>query len=169
MKIIAGCLPGSHRIGILYDPLYNAANVRQVEQSAAKFGLKIVPLRVSSKKEIFPALSNNWDIIDLLFFVPDRTVISESLVQHIIKQALLRGVPVIGYNRFFYECGATLVFALDYREIGKDTARLAFKALKGKKCVKATPVFQAWLNVRTARLLGIKYELKLCPEVIVGP
>lgn len=39
--------------------------------------------------------------MDALWLIPDRTVISESIVKYVIKEAFLRKVPVIGYNRFF--------------------------------------------------------------------
>jgi putative ABC transport system substrate-binding protein len=57
---------------------------------ASSLDLKIVPLKVSSKKDIPVVLKQNWENIDALWLIPDQTVISESIVQYMIKDALFK-------------------------------------------------------------------------------
>ena len=40
--------------------------------------------------------------------IPDQTVISEKIVQYVIKQALYHKKGVIGYNSFFIRSGAVV-------------------------------------------------------------
>jgi putative ABC transport system substrate-binding protein len=131
--------------------------------------LKIVPLEVSSKKNIPIVLQQHWEGLDALLLIPDRTVISESLVKYIIKQAISEGVAVVGYNRFFYESGAALAFVFDYKEIGEQTARLAFRILAGDVCEREDPIFHTWLNSRVIKTLGIQVAGDGCPGIEVGP
>jgi putative ABC transport system substrate-binding protein len=157
------------RLGLLYDPRYNSEFFMKAAAEAPSLDLKIVPLKVSSKKDIPVVLKQNWENIDALWLIPDQTVISESIVQYIIKDALFKKIPVIGYNRFFYESGAALAFVFDYEELGRQTGRLAANMLRGKPCEKETPVFHAWLNLRVIDKLGITVPEKKSPPIEVGP
>ncbi len=153
---IARTLPDVKYVGLMYDAKHNELFFREASEYALELGLKIVPLQVSSKKEIPLALKKNWNNIDSLWLIPDRTVISESIIQHIIKQALLKKMPVIGYNRFFYESGAALAFVFDYEELGYQTGKLAVRVLSGDACLKDDPKFKTLLNHRVLKRLGIK-------------
>jgi putative ABC transport system substrate-binding protein len=169
IEIINQGLRSIKRLGLLYDPRYNSDFFMKAAAEAPSLELKIVPMRVSSKKEIPSALKQNWDNIDALWFIPDQTVISESIVKYVIKDAIFKRIPVIGYNRFFYENGAALAFVFDYEELGKQTGRLAANTLKGKPCEKEIPAFHAWLNLRVIDKLGISVPEKKSPPIEVGP
>ena len=88
--------------------------------------------------------------MDALWLIPDRTVISESIVKYVIKEAFLRKIPVIGYNRFFYETGAALAFVFDYKELGQQCAKKALSILSGKNCLSTPPLFHVWVNAGVA-------------------
>jgi putative ABC transport system substrate-binding protein len=169
LQILSCGLPSARRVGILYDPLWNTEFVKQAAEYSSEFGLKIVPLEVSSKKNIPIVLQQHWEGLDALLLIPDRTVISESLVKYIIKQAISEGVAVVGYNRFFYESGAALAFVFDYEEIGEQTARLALRILAGEGCKREDPIFHTWLNSRVIKTLGIQVAGDGCPGIEVGP
>jgi putative tryptophan/tyrosine transport system substrate-binding protein len=169
LQLISLGLPGVKRIGIPYDPVYNAEIVKQAVRFSSGLGLSIIPLEISSKKEIPSILNQNWSKLDALLLIPDRTIISESIIQYIIKEALLNKVAVIGYNKFFYESGAALAFPLDYREIGEQTGRMARKILSGERCEKELPEFHAWINERVIRKLGIEPVKKYQPPLEAGP
>jgi putative ABC transport system substrate-binding protein len=84
-------------------------------------GVSLIPVAVSSRKDIPAVLKGNFGEVDALWLVPDRTITTESLIRYIIREAIYNKVPVIGYNRFFYESGAVLSFIFDYREIGSQS------------------------------------------------
>jgi putative tryptophan/tyrosine transport system substrate-binding protein len=169
IEMIAQGLTAVKRVGLLYDPRYNAEFFTKAAVEAASLDLKIIPLKVTSKKDIPVVLKQHWESIDALWLVPDQTVISESIVQYIIKDALFKKTPVIGYNRFFYESGAALAFVFDYEELGRQTGRLAASLLAGKTCERETPVFRGWLNLRVIDKLGIVPPEKRAPFIEVGP
>lgn len=155
LETISQIFPSLSRIGLIYDPANNAAFYETAERLAGVASITVVPLRVSSRKEIARALTGSWGKIDGLWLIPDRTIISESIVQYIIKQALLNNRPVVGYNRFFYESGAAMSFIFDYAEIGEQAGRLALSMLASRKCESDAPVFQTWVNERVLEKLGI--------------
>lgn len=169
LEMVAQGLRTIKRLGLLYDPRYNSEFFMKAAAEAPSLDLKIVPLKVSSKKDIPVVLKQNWENIDALWLIPDQTVISESIVEYIIKDALFKQLPVIGYNRFFYESGAALAFVFDYEELGRQAGRLAANVLRGKACEKETPLFHVWLNLRVIDKLGITVPEKRSPSIEVGP
>jgi putative tryptophan/tyrosine transport system substrate-binding protein len=167
---IASAFPSLQRLGILYDPQINAPFVEEAKEKGAPLGVTVVPLPVSSRKEIPGFLESGLGEIDGLWLIPDATVISESLVEFIIKAALKRNVPVIGYNRFFYSSGAALSFILDYEKSGEEAARLsASLLLSDKPCEEISPPFQTWLNSRVVRALGIQAVRNVSAGIEEGP
>ena len=101
IEMIHHGLPDVRHVGLLYDVRHNFNFLKDANACASGWGIKIIPLEVSSKKEIPGVLKENWGKMDALWLIPDRTVISESIVKYTIKESLFNRVPVIGYNRFF--------------------------------------------------------------------
>jgi putative ABC transport system substrate-binding protein len=161
VECIRKSLPQARRIGIFYDPGFNAGFYEEAKEAAREFGLVLAPLAVTSKKEIPEVLSREISDLDGIWLIPDRTVISESIAQYIIKQCILQGVPVIGYNQFFYNSGAALAFIFDYARLGRQTAHLAAQTFAAGECRARVPDFEVWINRRVYKKLDISVpELK---------
>ena len=169
VEMVGRGLPSIRRPGLLYDPELNSDFFRKAAGAASLSGLTIVPLRVSSKKDIPLVLKRQWKDMDALWLIPDRTVISESIVKYVIKEAFLRKVPVIGYNRFFYETGAALAFVFDYKELGLQCAQKALKILSSQDCLSTPPLFHVWINERVGEKLGLRLSEKHLPPIRLGP
>ncbi|MGB9499667.1 MAG: ABC transporter substrate-binding protein [Dissulfuribacterales bacterium] len=163
-------LPSVKRIGIFYDPANNAGFFNEASVAASTLGLHLVPLSVSSKKQIPKRLQQCWQSVDCIWLIPDRTVISESIALYIIKQAVLQRVPVVGYNQFFYESGAAMAFVFDYKSLGRQTADLAIDMLGHQDVVnERVPVFQTWLNKAVLEKLEIAFSQPLISPIMFGP
>jgi putative tryptophan/tyrosine transport system substrate-binding protein len=163
-------LPSLQQIGIIYDPDINRDFYDAAADAARHAGIQLVPVTVSSSKEIPDILNRAFEKIDGIWLIPDRTVISESIAQYIIKQAVLQKIPVIGYNQFFYDSGAALAFVFDYRELGRQAADLAAGLASGETSAEdRVPEFQVWLNAGVIQKLGIGIPDALEPPVRIGP
>jgi putative tryptophan/tyrosine transport system substrate-binding protein len=169
LKIIKRAFPSVYRLGILYDPSHNERFVHETVKESRAVGLKIVPLEVSSKRAIPSVLSQQLPQLDGLWLIPDPTVISESLVRFLIKDALSERVAVIGYNRFFYRSGAALSFILKYEQIGEQAARLSMRLFSGKQCASEMPSFRTWLNLKVINALGIPSVTDSSLGIEAGP
>lgn len=168
LAAIGRCLPDARRIGIFYDPQFNTGFFAQAERAADLQGLGLVPLQVSAKKEIPDVFSAAIQELDAIWLIPDRTVISESIAQYIIKQSILQGVPVVGYNQFFYNSGAAAAFVFDYAELGRQTARMAIERLQTGECRYHMPDFEVWINQSVFKKLEIPLPA-LDKPLMVGP
>jgi putative ABC transport system substrate-binding protein len=169
LEKISEAVPSLKKIGLVYDPGHNEDFFAQAKREALAFGVEIVPLRVEERRNIPQILKSGFALVDGLWMIPDRTVISESIVQYIIKEALLRNKPVIGYNKFFYESGAVLAFVFEYRELGRQAADMAVKILNGTPCPTRPPRFRTWVNERVAEKLGIDVVVVRAGGVEAGP
>jgi len=162
-------LPSLRRIGIFYDPANNRDFYNKAASASLEMGVELVPLMVTERKDIPFLLQECFDSLDGVWLIPDRTVISESIAQHIIKQCVLQKIPVIGYNQFFYDSGAAMAFVFDYADLGRQTAGLIISALNKQKSGARTPVFKVWLNEAVLKTLEIEIPASIQPPVMVGP
>jgi len=161
--------PGLHRPAILYDPRINDDFFRKAVERASSTGLTIVPLNIGSKKDIPSVLEKKWNELDAVWMIPDRTVVSESIIHYVIKEAFVRKVPVIGFNRFFYDAGAAMAFVFDYEALGRQCAQEALRTAAGNPCRNMPPVFDVWINPLVVDKLGLKTPEKYAPPMRLGP
>lgn len=154
VTLIAKALPDVRTLGILYNPHNNQDYVSLAQKTGTAAGIKIKPLMVGARDEVPELLRNNWKNLDGLLLIPDATVISASLVKHIIKDGLSNNVPVIGYNRFFIQNGALMAFVYDYEQIGRETAVMVRQLFLEKTGCRTMPAaFSIVANQRIAKQL----------------
>lgn len=156
LKEINSALPGIKNIGLLFDQKYNHTFFKKAVLSSKDNGLTVIPLGVSSKKDIPRILKENLNRIDCVWMIPDQTVISEKIVQYVIKQSLYQKKGVIGYNSFFIRSGAVFAFKFDYSKIGNQTAGRVNAYFKEGQCTPVVPIFDKTINVKIARTLGMQ-------------
>jgi putative ABC transport system substrate-binding protein len=156
VKEFATAFPDLTNLGLLFDRKYNQAFFEKALVSGEELGLNVIPLAVDSKKEIPRILKENLSRIDCIWMVPDRTVISEKIVQYVIKQALYQKKGVIGYNSFFVRSGAVFAFEFDYTEIGLQTADRVKAYFDQGECSDLMPLFHKTINRKMTRSLGMR-------------
>ena len=158
------------RVGIFYDTANNEQFCLEAVESASNLGITIVALQVNSMKDIPSLLDKALKSVDCVWLIPDKTVISESIARYIIKQAVIKNIPVVGYNQFFYESGAAMSFVFDYGALGRQTGELAGELVsQHRPCESQIPVFQVWLNGVVIDKLGMKIKQTIKPPMMMGP
>ncbi len=147
------------RIGVFYDQKLNQKTIDYTSGKALNSDLLIVGLPIASQKEIPEILNSPQFNIDILWIMPDRTVGSEKILKYLIKNMLLKNIPVVGFNDWFTENGAILSFSLDYQAIGRQTAELAQKILREGNL--SEPLIQEPSTVKTIVNLKIAKKLNI--------
>ena len=157
---IVGAFPSLEKIGLLFDPNHNQWFFKAAHAAAALGGMsvEIVPLQVTERNQIASVLAANLALVDAVWMIPDQTVISEKLIQYVIKQALYKKTGVIGYNAYFIRTGALFSFEFDYQALGRQTGDLISDSLAGKACRSVPPVFESRGNPEIATKLGLNME-----------
>jgi len=144
------------RIGLLFDARINDWFFKAAETASRPYGISIIPLRVESRAQITEVLAQNWQNLDCVWMIPDQTVISEKIIEHIIKLALYNSKGVIGYNSFFIRTGAFFSFDFDYKILGVQAARKIETYVQSGVCVQESPEFQTLMNLKMIEKIGIK-------------
>lgn len=93
-----------------------------------------------------------------MVFVPTDNIISSTM--ETIKQVSLKHqVPVIGGSIEMAQVGGLYTYGTDYTELGRQSARMAIRILKGEKAgelaVEAPKNLELYVNKEMAKKLGI--------------
>lgn len=170
-RLIKERMGEGRRVGVFYNPGENGWWIDSAWKAARQAGIRLVPLSVHARPETSSLFAASSMKIDTLLFIPDATVISETMITYLVKKALLAGIAPVGFNRFFMEAGAVMSFIIDYEGCGRAGARVAEELLAGRKCGMLPPPFdvgwndRAWEVVRQARETLEKRRLSLAgPE-----
>ncbi len=155
---IAYRLGTGRTLAILYNPQENSDIIAQASKACEEYGLNFIPLAVSGTDEILKKLKPNMNKIEIILFIPDSTVISEKIVTHLTKEALLNGIAVVGYNHFFFEIGALLAFIIDYREVGIKGAELLDDFIRKHSCFMTSPPVKTEWNQKVLRILKERHH-----------
>ena len=166
---IPAVFPDVQKIGVLFDPKNNAKWFARADKDAMSGRVELIPLYIRHQSDVNLLYQEGFEDVDALLFIPDRTVTSPTIIRHVIKQSLARGIPVIGYNRFFHTSGAALSFILDYKGIGTQMALMVRDFLERGLCTSRTPAFGMLLNPRVVDILRIKVAGDMLPDIEVLP
>ena len=162
---IAAALPSVRRLGLLHDPRHNAALAQQAAQAAPGLGLRLVPLAVGGAQDIPGALDSAS--VDALWLVPDRTVVSRSSLDYLLRRAASARMPVVGFNRWFLRHGAVLALVIDYGAVGRQAAERALELLRGEAApdlVEGPRRVPLLANLQTASRLGVRVQAAAVQE-----
>ena len=151
--------PKVKRIGVFFDPDNNKEWFTTAGILGKFKGIELVPLHVKVQSDINRHYRDGYMGVDALLFIPDKTVISPTIIKHVIKQAVIRKIPVIGYNQFFYQAGAAMSFVLDYRAIGGQMAHMVTSLLKGDACAFTSPAYNELINHKMIEILDLDVNL----------
>lgn len=146
LSAIRNTVPEVRRLGVLFDPDNNASWYETAQRAATRMDIQPVPVQMDTRQGRIEIVGD-YASLDALLFIPDKSIISKAVIRHVIKNAAARGVPVVGYNSFFYSSGAALIFSIDYTRVGEQAAFLVKQVLEGQKCSgSAPPKFETRIN-----------------------
>jgi putative ABC transport system substrate-binding protein len=154
---IAGTFPQVNRIGLLFDPQHNAWFLDAARNAARELDLEIIPMPVTGRARIAPVLKDHLGRVQLIWMIPDSTIISEKIIHYVIKQGLYQNTGVIGYNPFFTRSGALFSFEFDYRALGRQAGEKLVTRVTTGKCLTDAPVFSLIVNEKVADKLQVRW------------
>ena len=165
LKLLRTFLPTKHRLGVLYDPTKTSARIKDAEPYAAANDFQLQGFPVASEKDVPQQLHALLDKGEVLWLMPDSTVLTDESIRFILESALAQRVPVIGFSPEFTRLGALLSLSVNYSEVGRETGLLAKRILDGERIMPLKPVpverLKITVNPKTARYLGIIFPTEL--------
>jgi ABC-type uncharacterized transport system substrate-binding protein len=152
---------GVKRIGVIFNDAKTGYLVRRAQAVGRAEGIELVTREVNAPKDAIGAIESLQDGVDALWLVPDETVLSQSVVQHMLLLSYRRKLPLLGVSGRHAEMGA--LFAMTFasgEDIGRQAGELA-QAILGGRAVSDIPYTTArkvylTLNLKTAQKLGLE-------------
>ena len=152
-------LPGSKRLGVLYDPEKTGPMIEEARRRAKGLGLDLIARPVTSEKEVPAALRELMPQVDTLWLLPDSTVLTEDSLRFLLSTTLEATIPVIGFSPDLVKSGALIGLSVQYDDLGRQAASLA-KSLVNNQGTTSLGLIQPdrlrlSLNLKTGKYLGI--------------
>jgi putative ABC transport system substrate-binding protein len=161
-------LPGAKRLGVVYNPKFSKKIISQARDAAGQYGLVLLPIAVENEGEVQGALSNlTHEKVDVLWSVVDNTVAQPAVISQIIEHARAQKLPFIGLSMYHVKAGALMAFAVDYADIGRQTAELTAKAISGQSSGKMETPKRIIIYVNESVQKQLKLDLSNFSDVQV--
>jgi putative tryptophan/tyrosine transport system substrate-binding protein len=123
--------PQQKSVAVLYNPAENAATVRELMNVSQRNGIRLVEIPVQTPKELPFALQRLASNVELLFAIPDETVMSVNTAKEVLLASFSNKVPLIGLSDNWVKSGAFYALSWDYEDLGSQSGGLAKKILVG--------------------------------------
>lgn len=163
MKLIRFVVPYVKKVGIIYSSSEDNSKYifREAKNILADMGIEVEEATVQNSNDIQAVVQNLVRKVDAIY-TPTDNIISSGM-STISEIANKNKLPVIGAEEAQVRNGAVCTIGINYKELGKQTADMAVKILKGDKQAKDMPIeylkkntFES--NKETAKILGIDIE-----------
>jgi putative tryptophan/tyrosine transport system substrate-binding protein len=166
LESIKSVAPHARRIGVLYDERQQAATISAAKHQAKLLGLQLIGRAVTKRGEVSGALLALLPQIDLLWVLPDQTVVTDESLPFLLESAFDAKIPLFGFSSTFVQRGALGAVVIDPLDAGIQSAQLAAAILRdpatgGMRIVQPNHP-KLVLNLNTAEYLG----LTLAPDLV---
>jgi putative ABC transport system substrate-binding protein len=157
--VIEKLRPQVQRVGVIHNPARTGHLVRLAMAAARDRGLQLVVREIGSPREAIPALDLlREDHIDLLWILPDETILAPEVIEQMLLASYTSKIPVIGLSQDQAQQGAVLSLQFGSSEdIGKQAAELANRVLEGE------PVSE--VGYTTVRQINVTVNLKAAQKI----
>lgn len=125
--------PTLKRIGIISDPLRTKHLADSAADLCRTHGVEARVAWAKGEEEVPHAVRALKDSIEVLWMIPDETVLTPRSSRFIIFELIKSGVPVIGLSSAYVKAGALMSLDCNYSDIGRQSAELAIRVLAGQK------------------------------------
>ncbi len=132
LETIRAIQPEAEVIGILYtlSETNSVSQLRQYEELAGEYGFRVEASGITAGSDIAIALPALLEKADLLTMLTDNTVVQ--YLDTVLDKTDPAGIPVYGSEVQQVSRGCVAAQGLDYVALGRQTARLAARVLRGE-------------------------------------
>lgn len=160
MELLKKIVPNAKTVGMLYCSSEQNSHfqIKLAEQACDALGLKYIEATVSNSNEIQQVTQSLCGKVDAIYAPTDNMIAAGmSLVAQVANE---NKIPTIVGEEGMVNAGALATYGLNYYELGKQTAKMAVKILKGEAKPADMPIeylesCDLKINEETAKKLGI--------------
>lgn len=150
--------PKSKRIGVLYDPRHTAAFVGEAAKAAVAAGVDLVVKQAHDPRDIPRLVDEMRNKIDVLWMLPDPTVITTTTVDYLLQFSFQHNVPIFSFADKYVEMGAVAALVVDPHAMGVQACEIVNRLSAGR--TDAIRVYartsRLTINMKVAAKMGLK-------------
>ncbi len=160
LNVLKKILPTKKNIGIFYNPLNTDFLIKKIKKIDRQAGYKLFTQPVHSPAEVSFKVKGLEKKIDIIWLLPDPTIICSENIEYLLLFSLEHKIPLISFSDKYVEMGALLSMNISPIEMGKQAGRIAKKILslpKKGKLPQNSEVKEMMIsiNLKVANNLGI--------------
>ena len=160
IESIKEVVPSAKKIGLLYNPRYTLSYVNEAKQAARAAGIDLAARQVHDPSEIVAALNEIHDGMDVLWMLPDPTVVSEETVDYLLRYSIQHSIPIFTFSKKYVDMGAIASLDMDPYNMGAQAAEIVERIVKGDSGGDGIRVYpravRLSINVKAAEKMGLK-------------
>jgi len=158
---ISDMLPDIHSIGVVFDPEKTGTFVENASEVAGPLGIDILEAQVTEAREVPTKLADIRDQAQMIWMLPDVTVMTRQTVEFFLLFSLENKIPLIAFSEKYVDMGAFMAFGLDSKDMGRQAGEMANLILSGKSPGEV-PVQEARsVSVTVNRTLAKKFGIRV--------
>lgn len=167
LELIKQIQPNAKTVGIIYTTSEpnSVSAIKEYEENASKYGVKIETVGVTSQAEVTQAVDTLISKgVDCFSNLTDNNVVS--VLPSILEKTNDKKIPVYGSEIEQVKLGCIAAAGIDYLELGKITGKMAAKILKGEATASEIPYesikgFNCYINKNAAKSLNIELSQQI--------
>jgi putative ABC transport system substrate-binding protein len=159
LEAIRSLLPRATRVGIIRNPARSRQSADAIEERARKDGFTAIVVDCDGPAHLLKALAQLKGRVDFLLCFPDPDLYNAVTIKPLVMASLESRLPLVGFSPAFVRAGAAAGIYPDYRDVGRQTAAMAMRLLRGEAGYLDEPAkVRLAVNQRVARLLGLEFR-----------
>jgi putative ABC transport system substrate-binding protein len=128
---LSTAMPGIKNVGLVYDPAMTGHIVEGVREAAGLVGVNLIAKAINHAGEGPMAIRSMGDEIDVLWMLPDRTVITDETIETMFLFSIENMTPVLTFSEKYLELGALMSIGVDPFDMGRQAGESAESLLSG--------------------------------------
>lgn len=160
MELITTLFPEAKTVGMLYCSSEQNSHfqIKLAEEACEKLGLEYVEATVSNSNEIQQVTQSLCGKVDVIYSPTDNMIAAGMPL--VAQVAIENKIPTIVGEEGMCKAGGLATYGINYYELGKQTARMAVRILKGESKPAEMPIeyldtCDFLVNEETAKALGL--------------
>ena len=159
VKLLQKVMPNVKKVGIMYttNERNSEVQVKEAQKVFRAAGIDVITKGISSTNDVQDTAKSLMSQTEVLFIPTDNTIVSAiTLVTDLSKEMK---IPIVGGSADVVKDGVLFTYGANYRALGRQTAKLAVRVMKGEKVEDISAEYPKTLDVvvnkEMAQTLGI--------------
>ncbi|MBS1164603.1 MAG: transporter permease [Proteobacteria bacterium] len=159
LKLIKSLVPDAKKLGIVFNPgeANAVSQVDALKAVAADYGLSIVEAPAAESTMVADATRSLVGQVDAVLLPTDSTVVS--VIESVVTVGEKAKLPIFASDTGSVERGALAALGFNYYDMGRASADMIVKILKGAKPADIPAIVpnsqDLYLNAKSAKAMGV--------------